>query len=100
MPVGQRPFLVVGYASARGGNALAFTTSPIGRDYVVMRRKGDGVKQVASRDCSFTEELASVRNLELPEVVVPGSMPLQDMAISGDWPYLMDFAFSLGCAVR
>jgi len=81
LPNDQRPFLVVGYASARGGNTLAFTNSPIGRDYVVMRRKGDGVEQIDSRDCSFTEELESVRNLEMPEIVVPGSMPLQD------WPY-------------
>lgn len=79
-PVEVQPFVVVGVASARGVETAAFRSAydPIdGTYYVAMRRENDGVAEADSRECDFTADLVSLRNLEMPEIRVPGTLPLQ-----------------------
>lgn len=82
-PVEIRPFVTVGVASAEGIDTLAFRNvydrEQSATYYVAMRRLADGVgiEELDSRSCDFAGDLVSLRSLEMPELQVPGTLPVQ-----------------------
>jgi hypothetical protein len=84
-PSGLKPFIVA--TNERGQIAVRWATDPNrpGIFYVAMRQTRDRLEEADSRECPFGDVVHNLRDLQLPEILVPGSRPHQ--GIGGPPPY-------------
>ncbi|NIJ27025.1 hypothetical protein FHS64_001800 [Brevundimonas terrae] len=85
-PTGKRPFLVINSTSWGYDVAVRYEFNHDGPAsnlgyYVATRQTSTGLEEADSRECSFAASLQELRSIPTPEVIVPGTLPLQD------WPY-------------
>lgn len=78
-PSGYAPFAVV--TSTEGQIAIRRVTTEVqgGSYYVAVRQTPERLEQADSRECQFGEVVLALRNLPVPEIVVPGSRPPQGL---------------------
>lgn len=84
-PADKRPFLIAWSSNWNYQIAVrsAFDQSwPVSdRTYYVAMRENDGrLEEADSRECAFADSMAELRSLPAPELIVPGTLPLQDLA--------------------
>lgn len=84
-PLGKRPFLVISSSNwpydIAVTHAVDLERSAGSRGYyVAMHQTASGLVEADSRNCDFGTMLHDLRSLPVPEVIVPGTLPLQQMA--------------------
>lgn len=84
-PPEKRPFMVVwssswGYEVAL--RSAADMSQPVSQRgyFVAMRQTEHGLEEADSRSCGFKQSMDDLRGLKAPELVVPGTWPLQWLA--------------------
>ena len=84
-PEGKTPFVVV--SSVRAGQiAVRWAVDPSKRGspealyYVAMRQTEEALQEADSRECPIAPVMADLRALPTPEIIVPGTLPIQDLA--------------------
>jgi hypothetical protein len=76
-PPDFKPFVVV---TKHGGQiAVRWDYSPRGH-YVAMRQTDERLEQADSRECDFSGVMQELRDLPPAELVIPGSLPIQQLA--------------------
>ncbi|MEG1453020.1 hypothetical protein [Brevundimonas sp.] len=84
-PLGKRPFLVINSTSWGHDVAVRYEFNHDGEAgnrgyYVAIRQTSAGLEEADSRDCNFAASLQDLRSIPIPELIVPGSLPLQQWA--------------------
>lgn len=84
-PSDKAPFAVV--TSVRAGQiAVRWALDPLKRGspealyYVAMRQTEEALQEADSRECPIAPVLADLRALPTPEIIVPGTLPIQELA--------------------
>jgi len=87
VPAGKRPFLVAwssswGYQIAVRYDYNFDQTRPVAERvyFIAMRQTAERLEEADSRHCAFAESMDELRTLPAPEVIVPGTLPLQGLA--------------------
>lgn len=82
-PSGYAPFAVVTTRYGQIAIRRVTTEAQGGSYYVAVRQTPERLEQADSRECQFGEVVLALRNLPVPEIVVPGSRPPQGLVGSG-----------------